>query len=294
MTRPPAVGGARFEDYGHGLSAFTFRRHVDSHGEPDLRDSGFHTHLEIEIHLVESGEITLDCAGLEVRLVPGDVLAFWGGVPHRDVDPKPPLTVYHVAQVPIVNVLAWASSAPVLGRLLDGELVKLVPSPGQLAVSGLDFARWSADVAGRDPHLMMAAEMELHALLLRLLHHTPGAAATVGPRVNRAAANVVANAIRYVTRHFGEHITVDDVARAVGRNRDHLTTTFQAVCGITVKGYVVRLRLAEARRLLTATDLPIRAVGHRSGFGSTARLYEAFRSHYGMTPAMYRRQALIR
>lgn len=288
MTRPNGTLGTRFDEY--GLSAFTFRREPEPGQSPDLRDSPCHTHLELEMHVVESGGITLDCAGREERLAPGELLAFWGGLPHRDVDPELPSTVYHVAQVPIVNVLTWAGSTEVLDRLLGGELLKSAGSPSEMTADRLAFSRWSSDLAAGDLRLRAAVEMEIHARLLRLVSHTTSTKPMLGRHTGLAAADLVARAIRYVTRHFVEQIAVSDIAEAVDRHHDHLMASFRRICGVTLWEYVTRLRLSEAQRLLTTTDLPILAICHRSGFSSTSRLYETFHRYHGQTPAAYRQR----
>lgn len=287
MTRPAGEESPQFDDY--GLSAFTFRPLAGGPHPNDLRDTACHTHVELEIHFVESGSITLDFSGREVRVEPGELLAFWGGIPHRSVDPEPPATVFHVAQVPIVNVLTWVATAQVLDRLLDGELLRSIPAPNSVESDRLAFARWSSDMQSGDQRLRLAAEIEIHARLLRLLGDTSAGGAVRQRRPGTATAGLVARTIQFVTRHFVEHITVADVARAVDRNHDHVMESFRRVCGLTLWDFVTRLRLSEAQRLLTTTDLGILAICNRSGFGSTSRMYEAFHRYCGQTPAAYRR-----
>ncbi|WP_425502370.1 helix-turn-helix domain-containing protein [Phytoactinopolyspora limicola] len=288
MTRPANTPDTRFQEYGQA-SAFTFCREPANGIIDDLRDAPRHTHLDLEVHFVETGGITLDCAGREVWLAPGELLAFWGGIPHRDVDPAPPRTVYHVAHVPIVNVLTWTNSAEVLDRILAGELLRAGTSDVEVVVESMAFQRWSKDLLADDSRLRTAAEMEIQARLIRLLSQ-----ATATPRtrprhhIQGAATQLVAQAIRFATAHFVDHITIDDIAQAVGRHHDHLMTSFRRVCGLTLWEYVVRLRLAESQRLLRTTNLPIRAVAHRAGFGSTSGMYNAFHRHVGQTPAAYR------
>ncbi|SEE56259.1 helix-turn-helix domain-containing protein [Jiangella alba] len=288
MTRPAQSVATRFEDF--GLTAFTFRRER-KFGQPhDLRGSPLHTHLEIELHFVECGAISLDCGGREDRLHRGELQAFWGGIPHRDVDPEPPLTVYHVAQLPIVNVLTWEGSAEILDRLLAGEVVRSAPELLDRTADQLAFARWTSHLATGDHRLRAAVEMEIQARLLRLLVDTASMTRSAAPHTGTATADLVARAIRYVTRHFVEEITIKDVAQAVDKHHDHLMASFRRICGVTLWEYVTRLRLNEAQRLLATTDLPILAVCHRSGFSSTSRMYEAFHRYHGQTPASYRRQ----
>lgn len=285
MTRPATLTGSRFDDY--GLSAFTFHRASKSGVMDDLRDAAHHTHQELELHFVEHGAVSLDLNGQEERLKPGELIAFWGGMPHRDVDPEPPTTVYHVAQVPIVNVLSWIGSSVVVDRLLGGAVVKSRSAWPDSTADALAFVRWGSDLATQDARLRVAVEMEIHARLLRLVHR----AEPVRPALSRIAtgtADVVARAIQYVTRHFDEQLTVNDIALAVNRHHDHVMASFRQICGLTLWEYVTRLRLAEAQRLLATTDLPVLAVCHRSGFSSTSRMYEAFHRHIGQTPTAYR------
>lgn len=285
MTRPANAAGTMFEPY--GLSAFTVEPKSDGDRPDDQRQFPHHTHLEVEIHFVESGAITLDHAGRDERLTAGELLAFWGGIPHRDVDPEPG-TVYHVAQVPIVNVLKWIESRAVLDRLLSGQLLKSAASPVDAAVDKLTFGRWTSDLASGDARLRTVAELEVQARLIRLLHTASSTKPLLARGDGTTTAELVALAIQYVTRHFMEHITVDDIATAVGRNHDHLMTSFRRICGLTLWDYVTRLRLSEAQRLLTATTLPVQAICHRSGFSSTSRMYDVFHRYCQETPAGYR------
>ena len=51
---------------------------------------------------------------------------------------------------------------------------------------------------------------------------------------------------------------------------------------------MLHVRLNEARRLLTATDLPLREVAPRAGFRSVPYMTTLFRRHFGTTPAALR------
>jgi len=54
--------------------------------------------------------------------------------------------------------------------------------------------------------------------------------------------------------------------------------------------YLTLHRLAEARRLLATTDLPVSRVAEASGFGSVSRFYRAFTDACGIPPARFRRE----
>lgn len=279
-----------FDDY--GLSAFTFRPESENGWQDDVREQASHTHLELELFLVENGTITVEHTSRHEQLSPGEIVAFWAGLPHRvaDVDSD---AIYHVAQVPIVNVLSWIDSTEIVDGLLSGDFIKSVTLPAERVTDPTLFARWSSDLASADSRLRAAAELEIKARLLRFIHHASPTSPNSAERNAKGAATVVADSIRYITRHFMEHITVDDIANAVGRHHDYVMTSFRRICALTLWEYVTRLRLNEAQRLLAVTNLPILAICHRAGFSSPSRMYEAFHRYCGQTPAAYRQRTSL-
>jgi len=53
---------------------------------------------------------------------------------------------------------------------------------------------------------------------------------------------------------------------------------------------LLRLRLEHAARLLAESDLPLKAVAHRTGFASASYLCTAFSRERGMTPGSWRKK----
>jgi AraC-like DNA-binding protein len=194
-----------------------------------------------------------------------------------------------VAQLPIVDVLSWIGSPDIIDRLLSGEVLR---ENAEVAMDRPAFARWTTDLASGEARLRTAVELEIQARLHRLVQHIspvePSSERRPAERTTAATTHVAAAAIRYVVRHFMEHITIDDVAHALGRNHDYVMECFRRVCGLTLWEYVTRVRVGEAQRLLAATEMPVAAVGHRAGFNSSSQLYEAFHRYCGQTPARYR------
>ncbi|PWE33853.1 GlxA family transcriptional regulator [Maritimibacter sp. 55A14] len=79
------------------------------------------------------------------------------------------------------------------------------------------------------------------------------------------------------------------IARAVGLSPRHLETRFRRALGTTPGAFFLGLRLAEARRLLLDTGLPVQQVALRTGFGSQAAFARAFRNRFGMSASALRR-----
>jgi AraC family transcriptional activator of pobA len=91
-----------------------------------------------------------------------------------------------------------------------------------------------------------------------------------------------------IEARFAESLTLADVARAVSLTPPHLTTTVARKTGRTVQQWIAERRLAEARRLLTTTDLNVAAVGAAAGYPDASYFIKVFRRAHGVTPRQWR------
>ena len=118
--------------------------------------------------------------------------------------------------------------------------------------------------------------------------------------VSRLAADVVgdlrlkdepllAEVFGFIEERYDEPISLKDVARAVGLSAGHLTTVVGRKTGRTVLEWITERRMAEARRLLVGTDLPVEEVGRRVGYGDSGYFVRTFRRAHGATPLGWRR-----
>jgi CheY-like chemotaxis protein len=98
----------------------------------------------------------------------------------------------------------------------------------------------------------------------------------------------VARAIELMTRTYGQRLTVDDYARAVGLSYDRFAHVFRAAVGVPVKEYLIRLRIAVARRLLRETDHKLDEVARMTGFADASNFSRAFTSQAGVRPGHFR------
>ena len=114
--------------------------------------------------------------------------------------------------------------------------------------------------------------------------------------VTRQSSDVVAvedprlaRALRHIRERACEGIGVEDVLLAAPLSRSTLERGFRRLLGRSPHDELLRVRLAEARRLLTETDLKLTAVASRSGFPHVQHLCTSFKTAYGNTPGRYRR-----
>jgi AraC-like DNA-binding protein len=110
-----------------------------------------------------------------------------------------------------------------------------------------------------------------------------------GPERNRRAwcelaGQALANTL-YARRDPGEAL------RGLGLSYRQLARYLREEYGLSPKQYQTRLRLEEARRLLTTTELSVTSIAYELGFASSQHLAGRFRALTGETPSAYRRRA---
>lgn len=245
-----------------------------------------HSHDDLEINLLAEGGPMLYLFGGElVEIAAGSVAVFWAAFPHQLVESK--ADHVHWLHVPFDWFLNWGLREPLVTRLLSGAPMIAGPSHAE-ATDSAKFTQWAADLAAGDDELRHIAMLEIEARVRRL------AVATLGDPVLRYAGDdpalrQVVDMVRFIAVNFREPITVTEIAAAANVHPTYAMTQFRRVVRATIGEYLKQHRLAEARRLLVTTDLPVDRVATASGFGSVSRFYRVFTETCGTPPARFRR-----
>jgi AraC family transcriptional regulator len=105
--------------------------------------------------------------------------------------------------------------------------------------------------------------------------------------------NPAGKALWFVESHFGDAITLDDIADAAGVSRFHVTRAFAEATGLSAVRYLRARRLAEAARALAGGATDILAVALEAGYGSHEAFTRAFREQFGLTPEAVRERGSV-
>jgi AraC family transcriptional regulator, transcriptional activator of pobA len=100
---------------------------------------------------------------------------------------------------------------------------------------------------------------------------------------------LLAEVFGVIEARYHEPISLRDVAAAVNMSPAHLTTTVRRKTGRTVQEWIAERRMAQARRLLVATDLTVEEIAGKVGFADSAYFVRCFRRDHGTTPLRWRR-----
>lgn len=94
----------------------------------------------------------------------------------------------------------------------------------------------------------------------------------------------------YIRQHLGQTIMLDDLARQIYRSKAYTIKAFRRAFGQTPYAYACQCRIDAACRLLTETQLPIKAISQQLCFADQHYFATVFRRAKGLSPRAYRRQ----
>lgn len=92
----------------------------------------------------------------------------------------------------------------------------------------------------------------------------------------------------YVFWHLTENLKVSQVANYFGYNEKYLTTFFKQRAGISLKQYILQVKMERAKADLSETTEPVSQIAFRLGFTDAHNFSNAFRKVTGLSPSEYR------
>ena len=98
----------------------------------------------------------------------------------------------------------------------------------------------------------------------------------------------IENACVFMTEHFAEHITLEELCKCSGLSKSTLLRAFTKSKGVTPYRYLQAVRIGKAKDLLERGCTPI-DVAIQTGFSDQSHFTNFFNMFIGLSPAAYRR-----
>jgi transcriptional regulator GlxA family with amidase domain len=122
------------------------------------------------------------------------------------------------------------------------------------------------------------------------LHRDGGQAQYIDtPMPEAAAGDLFAGTLGWLREHLDEPVSVRELAARAAMSPRTFARKFVASTGTTPYQWLLRERLALARRLLETSDLPVDTIAHRCGLQTAGNLRKHFARELRTTPQSYRR-----
>ena len=255
--------------------------------DPYFRTMEFHAHDFLELYYFLDGSVTYYIEDQVYDLCPGDLLIIPASKMHRPV-----IANEHAAYERMVlwitpqYLQSIDSPAGDLQKNLQkvGEHGYCVPFRGDetVFVTALLKKLLYMQKNDTDPKFCAGA-VELY---LWTIFRSYGVIDTT----HRNETQVIPQVIRYITEHFGEPLTLEDIAAEFFVSKSYLNRHFKAYTNSTVYAYIMALRLTHARRMLRE-GIPAVEAGRECGFSDYSTFYKAFKTQTGLSPQQFKSRA---
>ena len=255
--------------------------------DPYFRTMEFHAHDFLELYYFLDGSVTYYIEDQVYDLCPGDLLIIPAGKMHRPV-----IANEHAAYERMVlwitpqYLQSIDSPAGDLQKNLQkvGEHGYCVPFRGDetVFVTALLKKLLYMQKNDTDPKFCAGAG----ELYLWTIFRSYGVIDTT----HRNETQVIPQVIRYITEHFSEPLTLEDIAAEFFVSKSYLNRHFKAYTNSTVYAYIMALRLTHARRMLRE-GIPAVEAGRECGFSDYSTFYKAFKTQTGLSPQQFKSRA---
>lgn len=239
-----------------------------------------HHHNEIELNFLFAGGVTYLHQGLTRRLESGRLAVFWGAVPHCLLAVDRGTDMAWIT-LPLATARNHGLDPRFVGRLIAGEW--LLGPDGHAA--RFPLASWVGELR-ENPGPGLVHEL-LGCLWWLAAHAAPG---TPRARTPDDGLRPVAAMARFMAEQYQDPVGVAAIAASAGLHPNYAMALFKKRCGVTIRDYLVRLRLMHAQRMLQDANTKIATVAFESGFSSLSAFYEVFTENLHMTPTEFRKR----
>jgi len=186
----------------------------------------------------------------------------------------------------LVFAVSRSACRRLFGDLPDADARWYLPS--DLRTLGQSIVAPDCDEGAADT-LRLARSIELLCQFFAALRAGNLVPVDGQPSLTESDIARIAAARRIVDTRWHEKLTIDDIAKSCGINRDKLTRGFRELYQCSVAEALSERRLRQARQMLAASDLPVASIGYRCGYLNNASFTRAFSRRFGMAPTAMRR-----
>lgn len=127
-----------------------------------------------------------------------------------------------------------------------------------------------------------SVHLALTSLLTTFTDSVPPSQTEITPDWLRAA-------LAYIQSHYYENLNLEKIAGEVNISKYHLAKSIKNHTGVTFIKYLNHIRLEEAKKLLSDTNLPVSIISELVGFESESYFITLFKQDENITPLKFRK-----
>jgi AraC-like DNA-binding protein len=110
------------------------------------------------------------------------------------------------------------------------------------------------------------------------------------PFPKRRRKELAESIVNYLQQNIDKQIRIQDIAKRVSYSPTGIKKIFREETGKTILGYFADLKIAEAKRLISTTDMSLSEISEQLGFSTPAYFSTYFKNYAKLSPSEYRKK----
>ena len=244
----------------------------------------YHWHMDYEIVRVISGALSLHVGNMLFEMTDGDCVFVPPGAIHGSL---PPTGTYECVVFDVTKLfLNGSSNLKAVREFWDERNEEpLIIKKGDTENIYVDSFFKAA--ANREMPVMARLMAASGALLSVYGRHYGECVKTSVP--TREKTERIKNVITYIRKNYSSHVTLDDLSRAAGMNREYLCREFKATIGLSPINFLIEYRVEQSKKILLSPKGSVTEAALASGFCDISYYIKKFTAINGCTPLQFRK-----
>ena len=234
-------------------------------------------HRQYELTYMDKGGMRSIVAGKEYVLNPGEMMLYGPNQWHSQYSEGEELVCF--------LTIAFDMDCDYADILLNRKLQ--VDAAGAALLNSILRESRQADVLSGD--FICCELMRFLLEMIRRAHRGEQGAPLSRPCATNSENDIVDQALRYITEHIYDKLTVAAVAKAVNVSPSYLSVLFSRHLRIKPSDYIRREKLEESKRLIKLGEMNFSQIADQLKFSSVCHFSYLFKRWYSMTPTEFSR-----
>ena len=236
----------------------------------------FHSYMEIVYQLGGIGTTYLDNKK-KYEIKNESVIIYWPKIKHDQRMRKTGTDTCILLDISDINWLPEGRKWMALNLEHNNFLKREILSLSRIPVS-------------RTPQQQISTNLRSTALLLDLID--VGNEQKQLNKLYRKPSHYAIKAHDYLHSNFGLDVSFDNMASEIGVSYDYLRHKFKRAYGISMKQYLMKIRIEQAKQYLEYSYLPLKQIATECGFDNARYFNTSFKKYVSITPGQYRKKYL--
>ncbi|MBQ7974376.1 MAG: helix-turn-helix transcriptional regulator [Clostridia bacterium] len=135
-----------------------------------------------------------------------------------------------------------------------------------------------------------AMKADVYKIFLYILRYWHKAGLNAGKEVNIDLAAKIQNVIDYMSSHYNEPLTAEQMAENANLSYSYFSRIFKQVTERSFSEYLNYIRISESEKLLLTTDMNITEIALAVGFSTSSYYIQQFKHYKNLSPKQFKKQ----